>query len=169
MLHDIADYKYHGGDISAGPKAAEQWMTTQQIDAEIVEKVVRIIKELSFKGAGVKTPMSTPEGKAVQDADRLDAMGAIGIARTFAYGGYKGHALYDPAIKPVMHNDFESYRKSKAPVINHFYEKLLLLKERMNTETGRRLAEKRHAFMETYLETFFEEWYFPENPENQDD
>lgn len=157
-LHDIADHKYHDGDETAGPRAARKWMETQDISETDIKSVVTIIKEISFKGAKVKTPMSTLEGKVVQDADRIDAIGAIGVARTFAYGGSKGHAMYDPEIEPVKHTNFDSYKSSKAPVINHFYEKLLLLKDLMNTTTGKRIAEERHNFMLAFLTQFYKEW-----------
>jgi len=157
-LHDIADHKYHNGDHTAGPREARKWMLLQGIPKEIINHVVIIIEEISFKGAKVKTPMSTIEGRVVQDADRLDAIGAIGIARTFAYGGSKDHAIYEPGIKPVSHTDFESYKNSKASVINHFYEKLLLLKSLINTETGMQLAKERHRFMKGFLTQFFKEW-----------
>ena len=157
-LHDIADHKYHGGDDTAGPREARKWMESQNISEESINKVVTIIKEISFKGAKVKTPMSTLEGKVVQDADRLDAIGAIGIARTFAYGGSKKHAIYEPDIKPVKHTSFEKYKNSKAPVINHFYEKLLLLRDLMNTKTGKQLADERHHFMQGFLDQFYKEW-----------
>jgi uncharacterized protein len=157
-LHDIADHKFHGGDHSAGPREGRKWMELNRVDEEVIVQVENIIKEISFKGADVKTEMSTLEGKIVQDADRLDAIGAIGIARTFAYGGNRNRLMYDPSVKPVLHSDFESYKNSSAPTINHFYEKLLLLKTRMNTETAKKLAEKRHLFMEEYLAQFFDEW-----------
>lgn len=157
-LHDIADHKFHRGDETAGPKAAEKWMQSIGVDEKIIVEVSQIVKEISFKGAGVSTPMSTREGQIVQDADRLDAIGAIGIARTFAYGGFKGHAICDPDIEAEMHESFDTYKKGKAPVINHFHEKLLLLKNRMNTKTAKRLALKRHAFMLDYLEQFDNEW-----------
>lgn len=157
-LHDIADHKYHHGDLTAGPREARKWMETQDLPDEVINDVVTIIEEISFKGAKVKTPMSTYEGKVVQDADRLDAIGAIGIARTFAYGGSKGHAIYEPKIQPVSHTDFDSYKNSKAPVINHFYEKLLLLKDLMNTKTGKQIAAERHQFLERYLAQFYREW-----------
>lgn len=157
-LHDIADHKYHGGDLFVGPKVARRWMESQNLNEEIISKVEIIIKEISYKGSEVKTPMSSLEGKIVQDADRLDAIGAIGIARTFAYGGSRNRLMYDPNAKPELHHDFESYRSSTAPTINHFYEKLLLLKERMNTETGKRIAIERHRYMEAYLQQFFSEW-----------
>lgn len=157
-LHDIADHKYHGGDETAGPREARKWTESQNISEEQINIVVTIIEEISFKGAEVKTPMSTLEGQVVQDADRLDAIGAIGVARTFAYGGSKGHAMYEPDIKPVIHTSFEKYKNSKAPVINHFYEKLLLLKDLMNTSTGKQIAEDRHLFMQDFLNQFYKEW-----------
>lgn len=157
-LHDIADHKFHNGDETVGPREAEKWMVSQNVSKENIKSVVTIIKEISFKGAKVKTPMSTLEGKVVQDADRLDAIGAIGIARTFAYGGSKSHAIYEPELNPVKHTSFDKYKNSKAPVINHFYEKLLLLKELMNTKIGRQMAEERHCFMERFLDQFYKEW-----------
>lgn len=158
LLHDIADWKFHGGDDTAGPRAARAWLERFSVEAATIEHVCEIIATLSFKGAGVATPMRTLEGKVVQDADRLDALGAVGIARAFAYGGHKGRELYDPAVPPTPHDSFGAYKKNAGPTINHFYEKLLLLKDRMNTAVGRRLAEDRHRFMEAYLEQFFAEW-----------
>jgi uncharacterized protein len=122
------------------------------------QRILEIIEQVSFKGAGVETVATSVEAKIVQDADRLDAIGAIGIARTFAYGGNKGRPLYNPEIKPELHKDFESYKKATAPTINHFYEKLLLLTNRLNTQSAIELAEKRHIFMEQFLEQFFMEW-----------
>jgi uncharacterized protein len=158
LLHDVADWKFAGGDHDAGPRAAREWLSSLGVDPAAMDHVASIIAGLSFKGAGVETPMSTIEGKCVQDADRLDAIGAIGIARAFAYGGHKGRALYDPAMPPQPHASFEAYKKNAGPTINHFYEKLLLLKDRMNTATGKRLAAERHAFLEMFLEQFFAEW-----------
>lgn len=158
LLHDIADHKFHDGDDTVGPKVARVWLEKLNVEENVIEHVCRIIKDISFKGAQVETPMHSSEGQVVQDADRLDAIGAIGIARTFAYGGHKGHLLYDPAISPEAHTSFEAYKQSTAPTINHFYEKLLLLKDRMNTATGRALAEKRHQVMEDFLVQFFAEW-----------
>ena len=158
LLHDIADWKFAGGDEQAGPKAARAWLDEQGAPPEIVDHVCQIIDKLSFKGAGVQTPMPTLEGRCVQDADRLDAIGAIGIGRAFAYGGYKGRLMYDPAVPPQMHESFEAYKKNTGPTLNHFYEKLLLLKERMNTAAGKRLAAGRHAFMEEFLSQFLAEW-----------
>lgn len=157
-LHDIADHKFNNGDHLAGAREARKWMLEQELPEEVISKVETIIKELSFKGALVETPMSSLEGKIVQDADRLDAIGAIGIARTFAYGGSKDRLMYDPNILPELHDDFEKYKNSTAPTINHFYEKLLLLKDRMNTKTGKKMARKRHAYMENFLAEFFTEW-----------
>ncbi len=157
LLHDIADWKFHSDD-SLGPKLARQWLEKLQVKEEVISHVCEIIQEVSFKGSGVKSQMRTKEGMVVQDADRLDAIGAIGIARTFAYGGHKGREIYNPNIKPEMHASFEQYKKSQGPVINHFYEKLLLLRDLMNTKTAKNLAEQRHKFMEEFLERFFKEW-----------
>jgi uncharacterized protein len=158
LLHDMADWKFAGGDHEAGPRAARQWMESIGVRPEVVDQVCDIIAGLSFKGAGVATPMRSLEGQIVQDADRLDALGAIGIARTFAYGGHKGQAMHDPAIQPQMHASFEAYKNNVGTTINHFYEKLLLLKDRMNTSAGKRLAAERHAYMERFLAQFLTEW-----------
>ncbi len=158
LLHDIADWKFHGGDESAGPREASEFLGKIGAESKIIDQVCGIIATVSYKGAGVLTPMQTLEGKVVQDADRLDAIGAMGIARAFAYGGNRDRLMYHPDEPPVMHQSFEEYKKNKGHTINHFYEKLLLLKDRMNTKTGRQVAEERHRFMEIYLEQFFEEW-----------
>ena len=133
-------------------------MTGLGVDQNIIDHICEIIRDISFKGAGVRSKMRTIEGKIVQDADRLDALGAIGIARAFAYGGHKGSELYNPDVAPILHSSFEEYKKGRGPTINHFHEKLLLLKDMMNTATGRRIAEERHHFMEDYLKRFHEEW-----------
>jgi len=159
LLHDIADWKFHDGDDTIGPKKARQWLESQGADANTIGHVCDIVATISCKGAGVSTPMQTLEGKVVQDADRLDAIGAQGIARTFAYGGNKNRLIYHPDQKPVMHQSFEAYKKNDGHTINHFYEKLLLLKDRMNTEAGRKMAEERHRFMEQFLDQFFREWH----------
>lgn len=158
LLHDIADWKFHDGDESVGSRVAGEVLAAHAVAPEVIEHVRDIVATISYKGAGVATPMKTIEGKCVQDADRLDAIGAVGIARCFAYGGHKGRAMYDPDDKPVMHEDKESYHKSTGASVNHFYEKLLLLKDRMNTETAKRIAQERHAFMERYLDEFYQEW-----------
>jgi uncharacterized protein len=160
LLHDIADYKFHGGDSKIGPRMASEWLTSIGADQETINHIGHIIREVSFKGAGVKSKMRTLEGKIIQDADRLDAMGAIGIARAFAYGGYRRNQLiYDPDGRVKKYTSFYQYkRKPIASTIHHFHEKLLLLKNLMNTKTGRKLAERRHAFMEKYLKQFFQEW-----------
>ena len=158
LLHDIADWKFNDGDESAGPKQAKKWLTKNNADPIIIDTVYEIIATLSFKGAGVATPMRTIEGKVVQDADRLDAIGAMGIARTFAYGGNKNRLMYHPDEPPVMHQTFEEYKNNRGHTINHFYEKLLLLKDRMNTQSAKKIAKKRHQFMEDYLNQFFKEW-----------
>ncbi|WML35056.1 HD domain-containing protein [Clostridium sp. OS1-26] len=158
LLHDIADWKFYNGDQTIGPKIAVEWLIKQKVDYERIEHIASIIKDISFKGAGVKGEMSTIEGMIVQDADRLDAIGAIGIGRAFAYGGHKGRELYNPDIKPVYHESFEQYKKSQGTTINHFYEKLLLLKDLMNTARAKELAVKRHEFMEEFLKQFYSEW-----------
>jgi len=158
LLHDIADWKFHSGDDSVGPTKAREWLEEQKVNENIIYHVSDIIQNISFKGAGVLPKIKTLEGKIVQDADRLDAIGAIGIARTFAYGGHSGREMYDPNIKPEKHDSFDQYKNSKGSTINHFYEKLLLLKDLMNTETGKAMALERHNFMELYLEQFFIEW-----------
>jgi uncharacterized protein len=158
LLHDIADWKAHGGDSAVGPKMAREWLSSIGLASEVIEHVCRIIADISFKGAGVEQPVLSVEGKVVQDADRLDAIGAVGIARAFAYGGAKGRLTYDPAIKPRKHKTAEEYLTDGGTTVNHFYEKLLLLKGRMNTATAKAIAEERHRFMEDYLRRFFEEW-----------
>ena len=158
LLHDIADWKFNQGDDTVGVKLAKQWLEQLNTDKEVIEHVCAIIQHLPFKGAGVQSSMTTLEGKIVQDADRLDALGAIGVARTFAYGGYAGIPLYDPHKEPKLHNSFEEYKKHKGTTINHFYEKLFLLKDRMNTQTAKQLAAERHAFMENFVAKFLAEW-----------
>lgn len=158
LLHDISDHKFHGGDENIGPATARNWLESLKVEEPVIEHVCEIIRDVSFKGAEVETPMETIEGKVVQDADRLDALGAIGIARAFAYGGYKGRELHNPNIKPESHDTFDSYKKSTGPTINHFYEKLFLLKDRMNTDSGKQEAEKRHQFMKEYINQFLSEW-----------
>lgn len=158
LLHDIADWKFVGGDDSEGPGAARKWLESLNVNEAVIQHVCDIIRDMSFKGAGVQSHMKTREGMIVQDADRLDAIGAIGIARTFAYGGSRAREMYNPEIKPERHETFEQYKKSQGPTINHFYEKLLLLKNLMNTQTAKEMAEKRHLFMEEFLERFYEEW-----------
>ncbi|AKD04782.1 HD domain-containing protein [Pontibacter korlensis] len=158
LLHDIGDHKFHNGDETVGPRMARQWLERYKVDEHSIDHICSIIKDLSFKGAGTSSAMPTLEGKIVQDADRLDAIGAIGIARTFAYGGHKSREMYNPDIKPVLHDSFEAYKNNSAPTINHFYEKLLLLKDRMHTESAKKLAEQRHQYMEEFLNQFYAEW-----------
>lgn len=158
LLHDIADWKFHDGDLEAGPRAARAWLETLHVDENTISRIEDIIRHVSFKGAKVTSVMKTLEGKIVQDADKLDAIGAIGIARTFAYGGANGRPMYDPGVKPTAHETFEAYKGSNGPTINHFYEKLLLLKDMLHTDVAKRLAEQRHVYMERYLEEFFAEW-----------
>lgn len=158
LLHDIADWKFNDGDFTAGPKLAREWLEKLQVGEDIITHICEIVKGVSYKGAGVKSEMSTTEGMVVQDADRLDAIGAIGIARTFAYGGHRGQEIYNPDLRPEWHNSFEDYKNCTGSTINHFYEKLLLLKDLMNTETARRMAVERHRYMEQFLERFYKEW-----------
>lgn len=158
LLHDIADWKLHGGDVTAGPRVARQWLESQAVDGKVIDQVCDIISHMSYKGAGVSDHMDTLEGKVVQDADRLDAIGAIGIARTFAYGGHFKRVMYEPAVQPELHDSFEAYQKSHSHTINHFYEKLLLVKDRLKTSTAKAMAVGRHEFMENFLQEFFLEW-----------
>ena len=158
LLHDIADSKFNGGDETAGPQKAREFLATQVVSDEVIDHVIRIIENISFKGGKETQKFKSKELDVVQDADRLDALGAIGIARTFNYGGFKNREIYNPTIPPNLNMTKEEYKKSTAPSINHFYEKLLLLKDRMNTDTGRALAEERHAYMEGFLEQFYNEW-----------
>ena len=158
LLHDIADWKFNDGDMDAGPRLAREWLEKLQVGEEIISQVCEIIKGVSFKGAGVTAKMTTTEGIIVQDADRLDAIGAIGIARTFAYGGHRGQEIYNPDVRPEWHDSFEEYKNCTGSTINHFYEKLLLLKDLMNTETARKIAVERHRYMEQFLDRFYKEW-----------
>jgi len=158
LLHDIADSKFYDGDETVGPKMAREFLFKLDVDSIVIEHVVKIIENISFKGGNEAQKFRSPELDVVQDADRLDAIGAIGIARCFNYGGFKGRTLYNPDIKPNLNMSKEEYKTSKSPTINHFYEKLLLLKDRMNTNTGRQIAEKRHQFIMSYLNQFYAEW-----------
>lgn len=158
LLHDIADSKFHDGDETVGPKKASDFLNSIGVAAPVIQEVALIIENISFKGGNFDKKYHSKELDVVQDADRLDALGAIGVARTFNYGGFKNTAIYDPNIPPNLNMTKEEYKASTAPTINHFYEKLLLLKDRMNTATGKKLAAQRHAFLEQYLEQFYAEW-----------
>jgi len=158
LLHDIADSKFHDGDETVGPTLSWRFLSAQGVAEETIIHVVNIIENVSFKGGNFEKKFDSIELNIVQDADRLDALGAIGVARAFNYGGFKNRALYDPAIVPNLIMDKEEYKKTTAPTINHFYEKLLLLKDRMNTPTGKKIAESRHNYMEGFLEQFYGEW-----------
>lgn len=158
LVHDIADWKFHDGDDRIGPREAERLLSEQGAARCLIEPVVDIVATISFKGAGVPSPMKTLEGRCVQDADRLDAIGAIGIARCFAFGGHAGRLMYDPAVPPELHQTAAAYKAAQGTSLNHFYEKLFLLKARMNTPSGRRLAERRHQFMEDFVARFLDEW-----------
>ena len=158
LLHDIADSKFHDGDEKIGPKTARILLESQNVSEDIISHVIAIIENISFKGGNFEKKFNSKELEIVQDADRLDAIGAIGIARTFNYGGFKNRPLYNPNIQPNLNMSKEEYKNSESPTLNHFYEKLLLLKDKMNTETGKKIAQKRHDFMITYLSQFYAEW-----------
>lgn len=158
LLHDISDHKFNGGDFDKGALVSDAILIKYGVAEELRDKVTEIVKNVSYKGSGVVDTMPSLEGKIVQDADRIDAIGAIGIARTFAFGGANGRLIYDPDVSPNKHLDQKSYQKSESHTINHFYEKLLLLKERMHTKTARQIAEERTLFMEGFLEQFYKEW-----------
>ena len=158
LLHDIADSKFHNGDETIGPKVASHFLKSENVNDEIIDQVVFIIQNISFKGGNFDRTTSSIELEIVQDADRLDAIGAIGIGRCFNYGGFKNRQIYNPDILPNLKMTKEEYKNSQTPTVNHFYEKLLLLKDKMNTKTGKQIAQKRHEFMELFLEQFFNEW-----------
>ena len=158
LLHDIADSKFHDGDETIGPKTARAFLEKEKVDEGTIQHVINIIENISFKGGNFEKNFYSKELAIVQDADRLDALGAIGIARTFNYGGFKNRVLYNPEIAPNLNMSKEEYKNSEAPTLNHFYEKLLLLKDKMNTETGRKIALERHQYMENFLSQFYAEW-----------
>ena len=158
LLHDVADSKFHDGDETVGPRIAREFLESENVDEEIIMHVVNIIENISYKGGNFEKKFSSIELDVVQDADRLDAIGAIGIARTFNYGGFKNRALYDPNIAPNSSMTKEEYKKNDSPTLNHFYEKLLLLKDKMNTQTGKQIAQERHRYMEGFLAQFYAEW-----------
>ncbi|WP_090607333.1 HD domain-containing protein [Parapedobacter koreensis] len=158
LLHDIADSKFHGGDESLGPKVAGEFLSRLHVQEDSIQHVQAIILHMSYKASLGDVAFHSKELEIVQDADRLDAIGAIGIARAFHYGGFKNRELYNPEIVPNLRQDKETYKNSTAPTLNHFYEKLLLLKDKMNTNAAKQIAEERHAFMERYLEQFYREW-----------
>ena len=157
LLHDIADWKFYDGDLSAGARIAREFLSKLDVDDVVVDHVCNIVQKISFKGAKTVKEELSKEGQVVQDADRLDAIGAVGIARAFAYGGYKQREIYNPAIKPIIHESFEHYKNSTGTSINHFHEKLLFLKDMMNTQTAKKMANERHVFMEEYVRRFYEE------------
>lgn len=158
LLHDISDHKLNGGKLNDGSRVAKEILQSYNADSVLTEQVCAIIDRVSFKGAMVRDDMPTLEGKIVQDADRLDAMGAIGIARAFTYGGSKGRPPFDPGINPVMHQSFKTYAAGESHTINHFYEKLLLLKNRLHTKTAKLIGEERHEIMVRFLDQFMKEW-----------
>jgi uncharacterized protein len=158
LLHDIADSKFHDGDETVGPRTARAFLESENVPKETINHVINIIANISFKGGNLGQQFNSKELEIVQDADRLDAIGAIGIARTFNYGGFKNRAIYNPSIAPNLNMSKEEYKKSEAPTLNHFYEKLLLLKDKMHTETGKKIALERHKYMENFLSQFYAEW-----------
>lgn len=158
LLHDIADSKFHNGDETIGPRIAKTFLESEGVEESTIMHVINIIDNISFKGGNFEKTFHSKELEIVQDADRLDAIGAIGIARTFNYGGFKNRPLHNPAIAPNLHMTKEEYKSSEAPTLNHFYEKLLLLKDKMNTESGKQIAQERHRFMEVFLSQFYAEW-----------
>ena len=158
LLHDIADSKFHNGDEQIGPRRAREFLSSLGVETEVITHVENIISNISFKGGKHTQDFRSKELDIIQDADRLDALGAIGVARTFNYGGHKGRPLYDPGIKPNLQMTTQEYKASQAPTLNHFYEKLLLLKDKMNTKTGQAMALKRHQFLELFLAEFYKEW-----------
>lgn len=158
LLHDIADSKFHNGDETIGPSIAREFLESENVYQPTIQHVVDIIENISFKGGNIEKTFSSIELNIVQDADRLDAIGAIGIARAFHYGGFKNRPIYNPDIAPNLKMSKEEYKNSEAPTINHFYEKLLLLKDKMNTETGKQIAQERHRYMEGFLSQFYAEW-----------
>lgn len=158
LLHDVADWKFNGGSPTKGIKKIKILLKRIRIDKKTSNHICHIIENISFKGAGVKNKIKTKEGMIVQDADRLDVLGAVGIARAFAYGGFKKREIYNPSIKVKFHKSFNEYKKAKSTSINHFYEKLLLIKDRLNTKTAKKIARERHKFLEDYLKQFFKEW-----------
>jgi uncharacterized protein len=158
LLHDIADSKFHNGDEEVGPRKAREFLSSLDVREEVIIHVENIISNISFKGGKHTQKFKSLELDVVQDADRLDAIGAIGVARTFNYGGHKGREIYNPEIKPNLNMTKEEYKNSNAPTLNHFYEKLLLLKDRMNTNTGKSMAEHRYKYMEQFLDEFYKEW-----------
>lgn len=158
LLHDIADSKFYDGDETVGPKVARNFLESEEVSETIITHVIQIINNISFKGGNNEKHFSSIELDIVQDADRLDAIGAIGIARAFNYGGFKNRAMYNPEIAPKLSMTKEEYKNSQAPTINHFYEKLLLLKDKMNTQTGIEIAQERHQYMQGFLAQFYAEW-----------
>jgi len=158
LLHDIADSKFHNGDETIGPKMARTFLESEGVEESTITHVINIIDNISFKGGNFEKTFHSKELQIVQDADRLDAIGAIGIARTFNYGGFKNRPLHNPAIAPNLHMTKEEYKSSEAPTLNHFYEKLLLLNDKMNTESGKQIPQERHRFMEVFLSQFYAEW-----------
>lgn len=158
LLHDIADSKFHDGDETVGPRVAREFLESENVEEAIITHIVNIIENISYKGGNFEKKFTSIELSVVQDADRLDAIGAIGIARTFNYGGFKNRTLYDPKIAPNSSMTKEEYKKNDSPTLNHFYEKLLLLKDKMNTATGKQIAQERHRYMEGFLSQFYAEW-----------
>jgi uncharacterized protein len=158
LLHDVADWKFHGGDDTLGAQQTRAWLSSLEMPETLIAQVEEIVAKVSFKGAGVADAALSLEGQCVQDADRLDAIGAVGIGRAFAYGGAKGRLMHDPGEAPIFHQNFSEYQQKQSSTLNHFYEKLLLLKDRLHTAEARRIAAERHSFMEQFVQRFLLEW-----------
>ncbi len=160
LLHDIADWKFTDGDLNVGPRMAKEWLESLDVNESDIQKIIEIVEHISYRGGTNNHVMQTLEGKVVQDADRLDGLGALGVARAFSYGGHMGREIYNPEIQATLFKDFEDYRKrhDQSTTINHFHEKILFVKDKMNTKTGKALAEHRHKYMEKFLEEFYAEW-----------
>ncbi|MBU2019632.1 MAG: HD domain-containing protein [Bacteroidetes bacterium] len=166
LLHDISDHKFNGGKLNKNGSKAIEILNDFTFSEAVKSQVIQLVDQISFKGKNHQDHTLTLEAKIIQDADRLDAIGAIGLARAFAYGGFKNRPIFEPAVLPKNHSNFEEYASDKSHTINHFYEKLLLLKDKINTETGKKIAEKRHAHLLTFLDAFFEEWNSTSNQTN---
>jgi uncharacterized protein len=158
LLHDISDHKLNGGIKNDCGRVSREILSKLNADEQLVDQVCEIVDKVSFKGAGVSDVIESLELDIVRDADRLDAIGAIGIARAFHYGGKNDRSFYEPDLGPLLHTDFDSYSSDKSHTLNHFHEKLLLIKDRLRTETAKTIGEERHQLMEGFVSNFLKEW-----------